>query len=168
METLYGRWMLDWENRLCSKATNRVVRPFEWGLDWTRNWPLDIARNGEDEEAYLLKVNRAGLESSDTFFAYDVPKDFSLEGNLLRFTSAVETPYPENNRVHAQWFPAKHNPGSRRVATIVIPHWNASVTQHNALCVGMAKLGISALRLSMLITPCLQTWPAPSTRPVKP
>ena len=73
---------------------------------------------------------------------------FRTDGNLLRFTSAVETPHPENNRVHGQWFPAKHKPGSRRVATLVLPHWNASATQHNALCVGLAKLGISALRLS--------------------
>jgi dienelactone hydrolase len=50
--------------------------------------------------------------------------------------------------VHAQWFPAQLKPGSRRVAAIVLPHWNASATQHGALCVGLAKLGISALRLS--------------------
>ena len=40
-------------------------------------------------------------------------------------------------------------PGKRRVAALVLPHWNASATQHNALCAGLAKLGISALRLSM-------------------
>jgi len=55
----------------------------------------------------------------------------------------VETPHPENNRVHGQWFPAKLKPGARRVAALVLPHWNASATQHNALCAGMAKLGIS-------------------------
>lgn len=31
----------------------------------------------------------------------------------------------------------------------MLPHWNASATQHNALCAGLAKLGISALRLSL-------------------
>ena len=151
MDTLYGRWMLAWENRLCSRATNRVVRPFDWGLEWTRGWPCTerFPRNGHDPESYLRLLNRAGIESSDEFFAYETPADFSLDGNLLRFTSAVETPYPENNRVHGQWFPARNKPGSRRVAAIVIPHWNASVSQHNALCVGLAKLGISALRLSM-------------------
>jgi len=149
VETLYAKWMLDWENRLCSRATNRVVRPFDWGLDWTHGWPLTekLPRNGHDPEAYLRDLNRAALESSDEFFSYKTPSDFSLDGNLLRFTSAVETRYPENNRVHAQWFPAK--PGKRRVAALVLPHWNASATQHNALCVGLAKLGISALRLSM-------------------
>ncbi len=142
--------MYDWENRLCSGATNRVVRPFDWGLEWTRDWPVtrQNPQNGHDSHAYLQLLNRAALESSDQFFAYESPTDFELTGNLLRFTSAVETPHPENNRVHGQWFPAKHKPGSRRVATVVVPHWNASATQHNSLCVGLAKLGISALRLS--------------------
>ena len=35
------------------------------------------------------------------------------------------------------------------MAALVLPHWNASATQHSALCAGLAKLGISALRLSL-------------------
>ena len=90
VETLYGKWMLAWENRLCSRATNRVVRPFEWGLEWTRHWPTAqrLPRNGHDPEAYLRVLNRAALESSDEFFSYQTPSDFALDGNLLRFTSA--------------------------------------------------------------------------------
>jgi len=151
MRQLYARWIYDWEARLCSRATDRVVRPFEWGLEWTREWPCArrMPRNGHDPEAYLGLLNRAALESSDDFFSYRPPTDFELDGNLLRFTSAVPTPYPENNRVHGQWFPARIKPGARRVAVIVLPHWNASVTQHNALCTGLAKLGISTLRLSL-------------------
>jgi hypothetical protein len=156
MESLYGQWMLAWENRLCSRATNRVVRPFEWGLDWTRAWPnaQKLPQNGHDPAAYLRVLNQAALASSDEFFAYDTPRDFSLEGNLLTFSSAVETPHPENNRVHAQFFPAQgrlapERRGTRKVATLILPHWNASGTQHNALGVGLAKLGIAALRLSM-------------------
>ena len=150
MRKLYAKWMYDWEDRLCSRATDRKVRPFEWGLEWTRDWPVsrDHPQNGHDSHSYLRLLNRAALESSDKFFAYELPTDFELEGNLLRFTSAVESPHPENNRVHAQWFPAQLKPGSRRVAALVLPHWNASATQHAALCVGLAKLGISALRLS--------------------
>ncbi|HML17984.1 MAG TPA: hypothetical protein VK419_13215 [Bryobacteraceae bacterium] len=151
METLYGRWMLAWENRLCSRATNRVVRPFDWGIEWTARWPCAARhpRNGGDAETYLRLMNEIALASSDEFFAYETPRDFSLEGNLLRFTSAVETRHTENNRVHGQWFPARRKPGSRRVAALVLPHWNASATQHNALCTGLARLGISALRLSL-------------------
>jgi dienelactone hydrolase len=151
MRKLYAKWMYEWEARLCSRATDRVVRPFEWGLEWTGKWPVthQNPRNGHDAESYLRMLNQVALSASDEFFAYTPPTDFGLEGNLLRFTSAVETPHHENNCVHGQWFPAKLKPGARRVATIVLPHWNASVTQHNALCVGLARLGISTLRLSL-------------------
>ena len=143
--------MYAWEDRLCSRATNRVVRPFEWGLEWTREWPCarDFPRNGHDPESYLRALNQAALASSDDFFGYRPPSDFKLDGKLLRFTSAVHTSYPENNCVHGQWFPAATKPGARRVAAVVLPHFNASVTQHNALCAGLAKLGVSALRLSL-------------------
>ncbi|HTD43326.1 MAG TPA: hypothetical protein VK687_04060 [Bryobacteraceae bacterium] len=167
---------------MCSRATDRVVRPFEWGLEWTREWPCArlMPRNGHDPQGYLGLLNRASLESSDDFFGYEPPTDFKLEGNLLRFTSAVSTPYPENNIVHGQWFPARIKPGARRVAVIVLPHWNASVTQHNALCKGLAKLGFQPCASAFLITitACRpnssapisrspRTWRAPSTLPAR-
>jgi dienelactone hydrolase len=149
MPGIYARWMYDWENRLCSRATNRVVRPFEWGLDWTRSWPGTFPPNGHGPLEYFKQLNRAALDASDEFFGYETPRDFKLDGNILRFTSPVETPFPENNRAHGQWFPAEDKPGRRRVAAVILPHWNAQVTQHNALCAGLAKLGVSALRVSL-------------------
>jgi dienelactone hydrolase len=151
MKRLYRRWMHDWENRLCFRATNRVVRPFEWGLEWTQRWPCarSYPRNGHDPESYLRALNRLAIENSDEFYAYEKPADFALDGRILRFTSAVETPYPENNIVYGQWFPARHKPGAKRCAVVVLPHWNAQATQHNALCAGLARLGISALRISL-------------------
>ncbi len=147
MKTLYGRWMTEWENRLCFRATNRVVRPFEWGLEWVSEWPATTAlpRNGHDPEAYLRVLNRASIENSDEFFGYRPPADFRLEGDLLEFTSAVTTPYPSNNVVRGHWFPAK----GAKTAVVVLPHWNASFGQHAGLCKGLAKLGMSALRLSL-------------------
>src|SRR5204862_6865147 len=86
------------------------------------------------------------------FFGYQTPTDFSLTGAMLRFTSAVATPYPENNTVHAQWFPARISPIApkpSKCAVLVLPHWNASAEQHAALCRAISLLGISALRLSL-------------------
>ncbi len=34
-------------------------------------------------------------------------------------------------------------------AVVLLPHWNAPVDGHNALCRGLARLGISALRISL-------------------
>jgi len=151
MSSLYARWMYDWDARLNAVSTNRVVRPFDWGLEWTRQWPTAarFPQNGHDPHGYLKLLNQAGLEDSDAFFGYRTPSDFVLDGNRLRFTSPVKTPYPENNTVHGQWFPAAEKPGRRRVAAVVLPHWNASAQQHGALCAGMAKFGINALRVSL-------------------
>jgi hypothetical protein len=51
--------------------------------------------------------------------------------------------------VHARYFPA--NPRLKRgpKAVVVLPHFNASPQQHVALCAGIARLGISAVRLSL-------------------
>jgi dienelactone hydrolase len=145
---LYEGWIRNRENELCFRSTNRVVRNFEWGLEWARNWPcgLRYPKNGEPPGDYVAKLNQLALEDSDEFFAYRRPGDFSLRDGILRFHSPVETPYPENNLVHAQWFPAK---GGGKKAVVLLPHWNAPVDGHNALCRGLARLGISALRISL-------------------
>jgi hypothetical protein len=77
---------------------------------------------------------------------------------FLRFTSAVRTPYPENDLVNARWYPAKQTVDSGQVdsrekprpkqAMIVMPQWNADAFSHNALCEIFNRFGISCLRLS--------------------
>jgi hypothetical protein len=150
---LYGRWIQSWEQRLCFRATNRVVRRFEWGLDWVGGWPCArrYPKNGDGVEEYISKLNQIAIRESDAFFAYEPPSDFRLDDGILRFRSPVETPYAENNIVHAQWFPAKegkHRTGPKK-AVVLLPHWNAPGDGHNALCRGLSRLGISALRISL-------------------
>ncbi len=143
-----------WEERLCSRATDRVVRPFEWGLEWTRTWPgVNFEAQGEhSEEAWLRLLNAAAIARSDEFYGYRTPGDFMLDGRTLRFTSPVETAYAENNTVYAQWFPAPASPMEPKPgkkAVIVLPHWNSHAEQHVALCKAISLLGISTLRLSL-------------------
>ena len=147
MKKIYERWIRRREDELCSRATNRVVRDFDWGLDWARDWPCArrYPKNGEAPFDYVAKLNQMALRDSDEFFAYERPQDFRLADGILRFRSPVESPYAENNVVHAQWFPAK----DRRKAVVLLPHWNAPVDGHNALCRGLQRLGISALRISL-------------------
>jgi len=137
------------EERLCFRATDRVVRDFEWGFEWARDWPCTrrLPKNGDAPEDYMAKLNQLAMRESDEFFGYQRPGDFSLSGNLLRFRSPVQTPYPENNVVHAQWFPARN--GNRKRAVVVLPHWNSPADGHNILSRGLSLLGISALRLSL-------------------
>lgn len=82
-------------------------------------------------------------------------KQRAAEGKIpkaqyLRFTSAERTPYPENDRVNARWYPAPEHrdPKRPRQAIIVLPQWNADAFSHNALCAIFNRMGISALRLS--------------------
>ncbi len=69
---------------------------------------------------------------------------------FLRFTSPVRTPYPENDRVNARWFPApaEKMAGKPKQAIVVLPQWNADAFSHNALCSIFNRFGVSALRLS--------------------
>jgi dienelactone hydrolase len=149
---LYEHWIRSKENQLCFRATNRVVRHFDWGLEWSHHWPCTRRhpKNGDAPAEYVGKLNRLAVLDSHEFFGYERPRDFALDGRLLRFTSPVATPYPENNVVHAQWFPAQEpkKPGVKK-AVVLLPHWNAPAGGHGALCRGLSRLGISTLRLSL-------------------
>ncbi len=148
--SVYSRWITQWEQRLCFKATNRVVREFDWGLDWAFHWPVAerIPFNGRSEQEYLIRLNEEAIADSAAFFSQRTPADFDLHGNLLRFTSPVHTPYPENNVVHARWFPVARSrkPGK---AVVVLPHWNAPGHAHTALAQAFTRFGVPALRLSL-------------------
>ena len=173
MPSRYAQRMYDWETRLTSVDNNRVVRPLEWGVEWTREWPC---RNGfvpgqssQDSERYFHEYNRRILGASDEFFGYERPSDFRLErrevkvfstrevpdeeleqkvrgtyAQFLRFTSPVQTPFPENNLANARWFPTR---GKR--AVVLLPHWNSDAIAYTSLCSVLNVLGISVLRLTM-------------------
>jgi len=150
MQTLseyYKQWIVNWETRLADRDTNRVVRPLDWGWEWSRDWPVASSchpASGPERENLLAELNNAIVARSDTFFAYKTPSDFRLDGDSLFFTSPVKTGVASNNRVRARWFPA-----GRRGAVVVLPQWNADQGSHNALCCIFNLVGISALRLSL-------------------
>jgi hypothetical protein len=140
-----------WERRLAAATTDRVVRPFEWGVDW-------IPRNGHVPETAARDRVRAWVDriiaDTDAFFTPPPTSDYTLEHrddvNLLSFPSALETPHRENNRVECRYFPARRRPDERaRAAVLVLPQWNADANGHAGLCRLLAWSGISALRLTM-------------------
>ena len=145
--SFYARWMNQWEESLCFRATNRVVRPFEWGLDWAARWPAarEIPQSGMGPAEWLIALGKRAIERSDEFYGYEPVTNYKLREGILRFASPVHTPYLENNVVHGQWFPAK----KRHKAVLVLPHWNAPHDAHNALARAFQKFGTPALRLSL-------------------
>jgi hypothetical protein len=144
----YREYMERKEDWLASQTTDRVVREFDWGLDWTQGWPCanqSASANG-DPGTRLGLLNKAAIRDSEAFYAYEVPSDFHYANGGLQFTSAVKTPYPINNMVHAQWFPASRH---RKRAVLLLPHWNSQSHHHVALCRMLSFFGISTLRLSL-------------------
>ena len=121
---LYARYMDQWERKLATRDTNRVVRPFEWGTDWLHSLGFPACPAGRQRQLEGVRGPFAteAVADSDRFFAYQPVSDYRLEGSHLTFTSPVHTPYPENNTVHAEWFPA---PNDRGRAVIVLPQWNS-------------------------------------------
>jgi dienelactone hydrolase len=149
-----------WERRLASISKDRVVRPFDWGMDW-------IAANGHgiDAATVLEQWVEDVLRDSQAFFTPPRTSDFEFtaatadangsgEAGTLRFPSAHVTPHPENNIVTARWFPARDEPplGIRRGrgrAVLVLPQWNSDAGGHIGLSRLLARFGVSALRISL-------------------
>jgi len=149
-----------WERRLASVSKDRVVRPFDWGLDW-------IPPNGHhsDAGAALDQWVEDVMRDSQAFFTPPPTSDFEFtparpdsngsgEAGTLRFPSAHVTPHPENNIVTARWFPAKDEPPlgvtrGRGRAVLVLPQWNSDAGGHIGLSKLLATFGVSALRISL-------------------
>src|SRR3979490_848228 len=106
MPSRYAQWMYDWETRLTSVDNNRVVRPLDWGLDWTQGWPgrnggpsgpssEQDSRQGSGERLeYFSRFNDRIVASSDEFYSYVRPSDFRLERREVQVFSTREVPDP--------------------------------------------------------------------------
>ena len=135
-----------WERRLAAVDTNRVVRPFDWGLDW-----LGLPPDSDDAPlARVLDWSATALQDSDQFYATAPTSGYELTADVLRFPSALDTPHPVNNTVVARVF--RPEPGRRtgpKRAVIVLPQWNANAQGHVGLCQLFARFGLTAVRLSL-------------------
>ena len=140
------RFFHAWERRLVAVTTDRVVRPFEWGLDWID----DVDRSQPPEEALRAWASHAVANSGDFYDTESIAAtDFTLDGDKLSFPSAFETPHHENNTVHARYFPSEQSGNAPKRAVVVLPQWNADPGGHIGLSQLIAKFGISAVRLSL-------------------
>jgi hypothetical protein len=149
---MLSRLFHNWERRLAAITTDRVVRPFEWGLDW-----LDLQDDPaavRDPLAAIQGYVDGVMADTAAFYAITPAPayDFDEASGLLRFASALHTPQASNNTVYARWFPAAPlaTGGEQpRAAVLVLPQWNADPNGHVGLCQLLARFGMSALRLSL-------------------
>src|SRR6202795_107643 len=162
MPSRYAQWMYNWETRLTSVDNNRVVRPMDWGLDWTKSWPgrnggspsEKSGQNSPELLEYFSRFNDRIIRDSDNFYSYQKPTDFRLERREVQVFSTREVPDPRlEERVrgtHAEFlrftspvvtpFPennlvnARWFPARGRRAVVLLPHWNSDAISYNALC----------------------------------
>ena len=99
-----------WERRLADVSKDRIVRPFDWGVDW-----LPAGGNGHhvDPQRRVQAYVDGVLRDTHAWFTpapttdYEVLPPSADGSSLVRFPSALTTPHPENNRVTTRFFPAR-------------------------------------------------------------
>jgi len=142
---LWQNYIYRREREYHQRDNNRVVRPFEWGLQYV----LDHV-NGDDPRHVLAQHTARIMQDSDAFYALPEISDYRLEGDRLTWTSAVETPSIENNTASARYFPVQPKNGKRsRKAVVVLPQWNAQRESHVEACRIFNMIGMAALRLTL-------------------
>src|SRR5260370_8921425 len=118
-------------------------------------------------DAFVRASPRQAIESSREWYAASPAPDYRLDvgrsatarekEHVLTFTSSIESPWPENNTVHAQLFPPREtvSPRSRGKrcgsgpAVVLLPNWNAKWHGQDGLCEWLQRLGITALKMSL-------------------
>jgi len=137
----YEHWIRRYEHRRWTTDDNRMVRPFEWGLE-------HIEGNSEcaDPRGFVREYAREAIEKSEEWYSAEEVRDYRLDReNVLTFTSPVESPWRGNNVVHGQFFPAR----KQGPAVLVLPNWNAKWHGQVALCRWLQRMGISAMKMSL-------------------
>jgi len=137
-----------YEHRRWADEKNRRNLPFAWGLEHIGGSASD--RNPRE---FLDSFVAATLATSEDWFSPKPRSRFDFtpspeapgETGVLTFTSAIESPWPENNTVYGRFFQARHS----GPAVIVLSQWNAKWHEQVSVCRWLQRIGISALRLSL-------------------
>ena len=148
---VFAKFFHAWERRLHAVSKDRVVRPFDWGLDWIET---NGHHSGAQPDRVLLDWASDAVSNSARFFETPDTSDYTFRPGAeaatgaLSFPSAMTTPYAENNTVRALYFQSQSAAKGRR-AVVVLPQWNAGPDGHVGLCRLLNRFGISALRLTL-------------------
>lgn len=140
-----------WEQALHNRTQDRIVREFDWGLEWLHDLPHTAGAPDTDHPTgtpaeTLQAYADWAVAHSDTFFASTDTSDYTLTtAGHLTFPSEIVTPHDQNNVVHARLYRAKADRGR---AVVVLPQWNSDADGHVGLCKLFNRAGLTALRLS--------------------
>src|SRR6266852_1794289 len=130
-----------YEHRRWTMDDNRMVRPFEWGLEY-----IGGHEERDGPRAFAKEYARAAVEKSAKWYAADEVRDYKLDSEgVLTFTSPLESAWAENNTVYGQVFRGKR----RGSAVLILPNWNAKWHGQRGLCRWLQRLGITAMKMSL-------------------
>ncbi|MGA8222908.1 MAG: hypothetical protein WB780_14750 [Candidatus Acidiferrales bacterium] len=129
-----------YEHMRWAQEPNRRTLPFTWGLEH-----IGGSANETDPRAFLDRFVEETLAHSDDWFAIRPAEDYSLDRDVLTFSSAIASPWPENNRVYGQLFRARHS----GPAVVVLAQWNARWEEQQDVCRWLNRLGITAVKMSL-------------------
>ena len=157
IKIVLARLFHSWERRLHAVSKDRVVRPFEWGLDW-------IETNGHSpgapSAAILLEWASRAVADSDRFFATPDTSDYNFspmrkDRRARSHSRARSHAVPREQRRARALLQGEHRraeaPRAPKAvgAVVVLPQWNAGPDGHVGLCRLLNRFGISALRLTL-------------------
>ncbi|HTV57502.1 MAG TPA: prolyl oligopeptidase family serine peptidase [Verrucomicrobiae bacterium] len=132
-----------YEQMRFDQEPSRRRLPFSWGLEHIGG-PVNASPG--DARSFLEKWATQTLAHSAEWYSAGAASDYSLDReNILTFSSAIASPWPENNLVRAQYFPAR--PSSP--AVVVLAQWNSRWEEQQAVCRYLNFLGITAVKLSL-------------------
>ncbi|HTS13487.1 MAG TPA: hypothetical protein VMH00_15325 [Candidatus Limnocylindrales bacterium] len=129
-----------YEHMRWAQEPNRRVLPFAWGLEHVGGSATEA-----NPREFLNPFVDDTLAHSDEWFAVTSASDYSLDENVLTFTSQIQSPWAANNRVHGQFFRAK----SSGPAVVVLAQWNARWEEQQDMCRWLNRLGITAVKMSL-------------------
>jgi len=130
-----------YEHRRWTTDDNRMVRPFEWGLQHVNG-----SAASRDPHMFFAEYASEVMARSEEWYAPAEVGDYHIDSEkVLTFTSPLTSPWLENNTVHAQLFPAR----KAGPAVLVLPNWNAKWHGQTALCQWLQRAGITAVKMSL-------------------
>ncbi|MGA3293088.1 MAG: prolyl oligopeptidase family serine peptidase [Candidatus Acidiferrales bacterium] len=129
-----------YEQMRFDQEPRRRTLPFTWGLEHIGGDAGDA-----NPRAFLDRFAAETVSQSDAWYAGTPADDYRLDGGVLTFTSAIASPWHENDRVHAQVFRGSR-PGA---AVVVLAQWNARWEEQQSVCRWLNRLGITAVKMSL-------------------
>jgi hypothetical protein len=145
----FERRIRQYEHRRWTTDDNRRVMPFDWGLEHIGGDP-----NTADPAAYVREYSKWAIEHSREWYAVTPATDYSLDAEgVLTFTSSIRSAWPENNKVHAQFFPAGAKGTSANIAGISNGKHRNGATNGNSSGASNGNGSGSAARPAVVLLP---------------